>query len=220
MPLNYWKWVPTRRESRQGSGLVSGGSTTGTFGFVARGNGVVPVRFHRILTLAALAAALPSYVRATGNGRQASGLPQPVSAQAGATWLARPIHATGLHSVAIRSRERRICRQPQTASWPLPAPSVDPGLAATALSYMEANVDAYVRQYGADGPGQLALLILDAHARVWIRPRSEESISSPASWRPSKRQGRTRDFSARNRRSRTSTQGCTTRASPWLRWTR
>ena len=34
----------------------------------------------------------------------------------------------------------------------------------TALSYLEANVDAYVTQVGADGPGQLALLILDAEA--------------------------------------------------------
>ena len=36
--------------------------------------------------------------------------------------------------------------------------------AAAGLSYMESNVDAYVSQDGADGPGQLALLILDAHA--------------------------------------------------------
>ena len=34
----------------------------------------------------------------------------------------------------------------------------------TALSYLEANVDAYVTRFGADGPGQLALLILDAEA--------------------------------------------------------
>src|SRR6202041_2968453 len=35
---------------------------------------------------------------------------------------------------------------------------------AEGLSYMEANVNDYVPQDGADGPGQLALLILDAHA--------------------------------------------------------
>ena len=46
----------------------------------------------------------------------------------------------------------------------LASSNTDSSVAATALSYMAANVDAYVSQNGADGPGQLALLILDAHA--------------------------------------------------------
>ncbi len=46
----------------------------------------------------------------------------------------------------------------------LASANTDPSTAAAALSYMESNVNAYVSQDGADGPGQLALLILDAHA--------------------------------------------------------
>ena len=36
--------------------------------------------------------------------------------------------------------------------------------AQAALSYMEANADSYITTDSADGPGQLAILILDAHA--------------------------------------------------------
>src|SRR6202034_1989864 len=46
----------------------------------------------------------------------------------------------------------------------LASAGVDRSVAENALTYMEGNVDAYVTQDGADGPGQLALLILDAHA--------------------------------------------------------
>jgi hypothetical protein len=46
----------------------------------------------------------------------------------------------------------------------LAAANVDLPLARTGLSYMESNADAYVTVNGSDGPGQLALLILAAHA--------------------------------------------------------
>jgi hypothetical protein len=46
----------------------------------------------------------------------------------------------------------------------LVAAHTDPTGVQTALGYLEANVDALVTQDGADGPGQLALLILDAQA--------------------------------------------------------
>ncbi len=37
-------------------------------------------------------------------------------------------------------------------------------LARTGLAYMEANADAYIAREGSDGPGQISLLILTAHA--------------------------------------------------------
>ena len=46
----------------------------------------------------------------------------------------------------------------------LASAGVDPAGAPAALAYMQGQVDNYVPQDGADGPGQLALLILDAHA--------------------------------------------------------
>jgi hypothetical protein len=46
----------------------------------------------------------------------------------------------------------------------LAAANVDLPLARTGLAYMEANADAYITAEGSDGPGQLSLLILAAHA--------------------------------------------------------
>ena len=37
-------------------------------------------------------------------------------------------------------------------------------MARTGLAYMEANADSYITVDGSDGPGQLSLLILTAHA--------------------------------------------------------
>jgi hypothetical protein len=131
------------------------------------------MRFHRILTPAALAAsailALVA-VPTTAGASSSPALPQPVSAQAGATWLASQFNEQGF----IPSQS-----DPDTPDLSATANSVlalasantDPSLAATALSYLESNVDAYVTQDGADGPGQLALLVLDAHA-LGVSPTS------------------------------------------------
>jgi putative Ig domain-containing protein/squalene-hopene cyclase-like protein len=124
------------------------------------------MRFHRILTPAALAvcAALAVVAVPTTAGATSSpSLPQPLSAQAGATWLAGQFTAQGF----IPSQS-----DPGTADLSatangllaLVSANTDPSLAAKALSFLEENVDAYVQQNGVDGPGQLALLILDAHA--------------------------------------------------------
>jgi hypothetical protein len=124
------------------------------------------MRFHRILTPAALAVCAAFAVVAvptTADAASSPSLPQPLSAQAGATWLAGQFTAQGF----IPSQSN-----PGTADLSatangllaLVSANTDPSLAAMALSYLESNVDAYVSQDGADGPGQLALLILDAHA--------------------------------------------------------
>ena len=124
------------------------------------------MRFHRILTPAALAACAAFAVVATptmAGAATSPSLPQPLSAQAGATWLAGQFTAQGF----IPSQS-----DPGTADLSatangllaLVSANTDPSLAATALSFLEANVNAYVSQGGVDGPGQLALLILDVHA--------------------------------------------------------
>jgi hypothetical protein len=46
----------------------------------------------------------------------------------------------------------------------LAAANVNLTLARSGLGYMEANADAYIAANGSDGPGQLSLLILTAHA--------------------------------------------------------
>jgi hypothetical protein len=121
--------------------------------------------FRRILTPAAVAlcTVLALMVSAAPANAETPNLPQPVSAQNGATWLAGQFTSQGY----IPSQT-----DPGTADLSATANSilalasanVDPSLTSTALSYMENSVDAYVTQDGAPGPGQLALLILDAHA--------------------------------------------------------
>jgi hypothetical protein len=124
------------------------------------------MRFQRILTPAVLLVCMALAVVATptsAGAASAPSLPQPFSAQAGATWLANQFTPQGF----IPSQS-----DPGTADLSATANSIlalasadsDPSTAASALSYLESNVNAYVMQDGSDGPGQLALLILDAHA--------------------------------------------------------
>jgi Putative Ig domain/Squalene-hopene cyclase C-terminal domain len=123
------------------------------------------MRFHRVLVPSALALCTLFALVATASPADAKTLrlPQPSSAQAGATWLAGQFTAQGY----IPSQSN-----PSTADLSATANSilalasanVDPSLQSKAISYMESNVSTYVTQNGADGPGQLALLILDAHA--------------------------------------------------------
>jgi len=53
----------------------------------------------------------------------------------------------------------------------LASAGVDPNGAHHALAYLASHVNAYVKVDGSDGPGQLALLVLDAHA-LHASPRS------------------------------------------------
>jgi Putative Ig domain/Squalene-hopene cyclase C-terminal domain len=144
--------------------VVSGDLTTGPFGFAAR-KWSRPVRFRRIVSPAALAVCTVVILVASAASASASkpSLPQPVSAQAGATWLGGQFTAQGY---IPSSGDEGTADLSATANGivALASANVDPATTATALSYMEDNVDAYVTQEGADGPGQLALLILDAHA--------------------------------------------------------
>ncbi len=123
------------------------------------------MRFRRILTPAALAACtiIALVVSQAPADAATPRLPQPVSAQAGATWLAGQFTSKG-YIPSQSDPGRADLSATANSILALASANVDPSRAATALSYMEDNVDAYVTQDGADGPGQLALLILDAHA--------------------------------------------------------
>ena len=75
-----------------------------------------------------------------------------------------PVHTRRAISPRSPIPEQPTCPQPRTAFWPLASANSNPATAASALSYLESHVNAYVTQEGSDGPGQLALLVLDAHA--------------------------------------------------------
>lgn len=124
------------------------------------------MRFQRILTPAALFLCMAVAVAASpasAGAAMSPSLPQPSSAQAGATWLAGQFTPQGY--IPTQS-DPGTADLSATANSILALASANTGAstAAAGLSYMESNVDAYVSQDGADGPGQLALLILDAHA--------------------------------------------------------
>ena len=89
-------------------------------------------------------------------------LPQVSAATGAATWLATQLTPSGFVSGTT----------PGTVDYSgtvntllaLAAANVDLPLARTGLAYMEANANAYIAAEGSDGPGQLSLLILAAHA--------------------------------------------------------
>ncbi len=90
-------------------------------------------------------------------------VPQPLPARAAAQWLAAQQSPQGFMPTAPGSGVPSLSSTAQTIL-ALSAANVDPHGASLALSYMESNVDSYVTVDAADGPGQLALLILDAEA--------------------------------------------------------
>jgi Putative Ig domain/Squalene-hopene cyclase C-terminal domain len=121
------------------------------------------MRFHRILPLAAIATCAALVASALPAWAEAPSLPQPVSARAGGTWLAGQFTSQG-YIPSSSDPDTADLSATANSILALASSNVDPSLSATALSYMEQNVDSYLKQYGADGPGQLAILILDAHA--------------------------------------------------------
>ena len=89
-------------------------------------------------------------------------LPQVNAAQQGAIWLSGQLTSGGY----IPSSTPGTADLSATANTVLALASagVDPSGAHAALTYLESHVSAYVDDGGSDGPGQLAMLILDAHA--------------------------------------------------------
>ena len=92
-----------------------------------------------------------------------TGLPQNQPAQRAATWLAGQFNAQGFIPTSPGSNIANLSSTAQSVL-ALSAVNVDLSVARRALSYLESHVDAYVTIDGADGPGKLAILILDANA--------------------------------------------------------
>jgi hypothetical protein len=89
-------------------------------------------------------------------------VPQVTSAIAGANWLAGQLTSAGYIPVAGEPAQPDLSA---TANAVLALASAGSDAAATkALVYLEGEVNAYVTVDGSDGPGQLSLLILGAHA--------------------------------------------------------
>ncbi len=95
--------------------------------------------------------------------------PQTASAQQGATWLARQLTPSG-YVLSTTSPGQPDLVATANVVLALASAGVDQRGAEAALTYLESHVGAYVTVSGSDGPGQLALLILDAHA-LGVDPR-------------------------------------------------
>jgi hypothetical protein len=89
--------------------------------------------------------------------------PQTSSARSGAQWLASQLTEAGYVPSSTTPGQADLSGTANTVL-ALAAAGVDPTGAYAALGYLESNLGSYVTDAGADGPGQLALLILDAHA--------------------------------------------------------
>jgi hypothetical protein len=121
---------------------------------------------NRLAALAVLAAALTLSVlvpSGTAGAATPPSLPQTPAARAAAHWLAGQVQPDGsIPSVTTPGTPDLTA----TANTPLALASagVAHATALAALGFMKSHVADYVSVNGSDGPGQLALLILDAHA--------------------------------------------------------
>ncbi len=96
--------------------------------------------------------------------------PQVAAARQGASWLARQLTPTGYVPSSTTPGQADLEATANTVL-ALASAGVDPSGARTALGYLGSHLNQYVTVGSADGPGQLALLILDAHA-LGVDPRT------------------------------------------------
>jgi len=126
-----------------------------------------PIRLRGLAAPLALAASLGLGALVTPTAASAApsppSLPQTTQAQAAATWLATQINASG-YIPSTTSPGTADLDATANAVLALASAGVGTTKADSALAYLEANVNGYVPVSGNDGPGQLALLILDARA--------------------------------------------------------
>jgi hypothetical protein len=112
------------------------------------------------LLLGITAAAIPTPASAT---TALPSLPQPTAAQAAANWLAGQVTPGGFIASATVPGTANLDAT-ANAVLALASAGVDGAQASAMITYLQGQVDNYVTVSGSDGPGQLALLILDAHA--------------------------------------------------------
>ena len=125
---------------------------------------LAPVALAVSVLIAMAIAAAPAMASATTvTPSVTTTFPQRSSAQAGAAWLAGQFGAAG-YIPSTTTPGTADLSGTANAVLALASAGTDPVGAYAALSYLAANVDTYVTADGGDGPGQLALLILDAHA--------------------------------------------------------
>ena len=133
-----------------------------------------PIRLRRLTASTALAVSLGLAALAAPTAASATtpqpALPQTVQAHAAATWLASQINASG-YIPSVTTPDAADLDATANTVLALASAGVATAKAQSALTYLEANVGNYVTVAGSDGPGQLALLILDAHA-LGVSPTS------------------------------------------------
>ena len=126
-----------------------------------------PIRPWRLAAPAALAATLGLSALAAPTAASAAtpppSLPQTTQAQAAATWLAGQVNASGYIPSSTTPGTANLDAT-ANAVLALASAGVGTAKATSALTYLQGHVGSYVTVSGSDGPGQLALLILDAHA--------------------------------------------------------
>ena len=126
-------------------------------------------RLHRLATVAVAAAVplllglAPTATAGAVTTPSSPTLPQVPVARSAAQWLANQLTPQGYFPNAPGSTVPSLDSTANTIL-ALTAANVDLPGAEAALTYLEGNVNAYVTQSGSDGPGQLALLILDAES--------------------------------------------------------
>ncbi len=128
------------------------------------------------LTVAACAASL-ALLAACGpsqpGGRPTAQVPTQVAvARNAAGWLAKQINAEGF--VPDPSGTHANLSATAQTVLALTAANTHLSEARTAMDYLEAKADTFVNVDGADGPGQIAILILDA-VELGIRPQGVDS---------------------------------------------
>jgi hypothetical protein len=89
-------------------------------------------------------------------------LPQTAAAQAAATWLGGQFTPDGF--IPLSGSDAPDLTSTVNSVLALAAANVDATTAQSGLTFLEGNFESYVPAEGSDGPGQLSLLILIAHA--------------------------------------------------------
>jgi hypothetical protein len=115
-----------------------------------------------LVAVASSALAGAAAPRSTATAAPLPSLPQQVAARSASIWLAQQFNPQGFISAPGSSQPDLSATAQSVLA--LSAANVDLPVARSALSYLSGHVDQYVPDEGADGPAQLAQLILDAEA--------------------------------------------------------
>jgi hypothetical protein len=124
--------------------------------------GASTVALAALLGTVALVAAAPALPAGASGSGALPALPQVPAAQGTAAWLAGQLTPGGY--IPGSSPGSADLSGTVNTVLALAAANTDLPAARSGLSYLAANSAAYITQDGNDGPGQLALLILAAHA--------------------------------------------------------